>query len=52
MLPGSQLFYDTAGSKDRMLKLYKGHAHDLLNDVGKNGVLADIRAWIEARLRT
>lgn len=47
---GSQLFFDTAGSKDKTLKLYDGHFHDLLNDVGKDAVLADIKAWIEARL--
>ena len=29
---GSQLFYDTAGSTDKTLKLYDGHVHDLLND--------------------
>jgi alpha-beta hydrolase superfamily lysophospholipase len=48
---GSRLFYDTAGSTDKTLKLYEGHAHDLLNDLGKEGVLADIRAWIDARVR-
>ena len=47
---GSQFFYDTAGSKDKTLKLYKGHFHDLLNDVGKEQVLADIQQWITARL--
>ncbi len=47
---GSQLFYDTAGSRDKKLKLYDGHFHDLLNDVGKDEVIADIRAWIDARL--
>lgn len=47
---GSQFFYDTAGSADKTLKLYEGHAHDLLNDYGKEGVIADIQAWIEARL--
>jgi len=47
---GSQLFFDTAGSKDKTLKLYDGHFHDLLNDVGKDGVLADMRTWIEARI--
>jgi acylglycerol lipase len=50
MPAGSQLFYDTAGSKDKTLKLYEGHFHDLLNDVGKDAVLADIKAWIDARL--
>ena len=47
---GSQFFYDTAGSKDKTLKLYEGHVHDLLNDLGKEAVLADIKAWIDARL--
>ncbi|MDO9412670.1 MAG: lysophospholipase [Pseudolabrys sp.] len=47
---GSQFFYDTAGSKDKTLKLYKGHFHDLLNDVGKEGVMADIKAWIANHL--
>ena len=27
---GSQMFYDKAGSTDKTLKLYEGHAHDLL----------------------
>ncbi len=47
---GSQLFHDKAGSRDKTLKLYDGHYHDLLNDLGKEGVLADVVAWIEARL--
>jgi acylglycerol lipase len=47
---GSQMFYDKAGSADKTLKLYEGHAHDLLNDFGKEEVLADIRAWLEARI--
>jgi acylglycerol lipase len=47
---GSQFFFDTAGSKDKTLKLYDGHYHDLLNDVGKEQVMADIKGWIEARL--
>jgi acylglycerol lipase len=32
---GSQFFYDAAGSTDKTLKLYEGHVHDLLNDLGK-----------------
>jgi alpha-beta hydrolase superfamily lysophospholipase len=47
---GSQLFYDSAASRDKTLKLYEGHVHDLLNDVGKEGVLADITAWTVARI--
>lgn len=47
---GSQFFYDTAGAKDKTLKLYEGHFHDLLNDTGKEGVLSDMVNWIEKRL--
>ncbi|HEY7286188.1 MAG TPA: lysophospholipase [Vicinamibacterales bacterium] len=47
---GSQLFYDTVGSADKAIKLYDGHYHDLLNDVGKERVMADITHWIDARV--
>jgi len=47
---GSQFFFDHAGSGDKTLKLYDGHYHDLLNDLGKEEVLGDIRAWLEARV--
>ena len=47
---GSQFFYDTAGSKDKTLKLYEGHYHDLLNDIGKEQAMADIQRWITERL--
>jgi len=47
---GSQMFYDTAASKDKTLKLYEGHFHDLLNDVNKQIVMADIRTWIDKHL--
>jgi alpha-beta hydrolase superfamily lysophospholipase len=49
---GSQCFYDTVGSNDKSLKLYEGHVHDLLNDLGRDAVIADIRWWIEVRLST
>ena len=44
---GSQTFYDTAGSTDKTIELYQGHYHDLLNDIGREEVLADIVAWLE-----
>jgi len=47
---GSQFFYDMAGSRDKTLKLYDGYFHDPLNDIGKEVVMADMTAWIEARL--
>ena len=46
---GSQRFYDRSGSKDKTLKLYEGHFHDLLNDVGREEVMEDITGWIAAR---
>jgi alpha-beta hydrolase superfamily lysophospholipase len=47
---GSQKFYDTAGSTDKTLKLYEGHYHDLLNDLDRETVMADIQSWLDARL--
>src|SRR5262249_35439109 len=47
---GSKRFYETASSKDKTLKLYDGHYHDLLNDVGKETVMGDIQSWIDGRL--
>jgi len=47
---GSQHFFDNAGSTDKTLKLYEGHFHDLLNDVDKEKVMADIAAWIPKHL--
>ena len=47
---GSQQFYEDAGSSDKTLKLYEGHYHDLLNDLGKEQVIADIADWMDARL--
>lgn len=50
MSDGSRMFYEAAGSKDKTLKLYEDHAHDLLNDLGKEVVMADVQQWIDARL--
>ena len=45
---GSQYFYEHAGSADKTLKLYDGHYHDMLNDIGKEQVMADIAGWLAA----
>lgn len=47
---GSEQFFREAGSADKTLKLYDGHYHDLLNDLGREGVIADIAGWIDVRL--
>jgi alpha-beta hydrolase superfamily lysophospholipase len=49
---GSKEFYERAGSRDKTLKLYEGHFHDLLADVGKDQVMQDIQTWIDARVNT
>ena len=46
----AQHFYEQAGSTDKMLKLYEGHYHDLLNDIDKEIVLADIKGWLDAHI--
>lgn len=50
MPAGSQEFYANAGSKDKTLKLYEGHYHDLLNDLGKEQVMGDMLDWIGKHL--
>lgn len=47
---GSRHFYEQAGSSDKTLKLYEGHFHDLLNDIDKEIVMADIQNWINERI--
>ena len=47
---GSQYFYDNVGSRDKTLKLYEGGYHDLLNDIDKELVMADILAWVNERI--
>ncbi len=47
---GSQYFYDHAGSADKTLKLYEGHFHDLLADVDREIVMADILNWLNERV--
>ena len=47
---GSRRFYEHTGSEDRTLTLYEDRVHDPLNDIGKEEVMADILAWIKARV--
>lgn len=50
MPEGSRFFHAEAGSADKTLKIYDGHYHDMLNDLGKEQVMVDIIGWINARL--
>ncbi len=47
---GSRQFHQAAGSADKTLTLYDGHAHDLLNDLGREQVMSDIMGWLDARI--
>src|SRR5215475_1579806 len=47
---GSQYFYDNVGSEDKTLKFYEGGYHDLLNDIDKETVMADILTWVNERV--
>jgi acylglycerol lipase len=44
---GSRQLDDLAISKDKTLKLYEGHYHDLLHDLGNSSVSDDILQWLE-----
>ena len=47
---GSRRFHEQAGSRDKTLKLYEGHVHDLLADTGREQVLTDVVRWMAERL--
>ncbi len=44
---GSRRLYRRAASSDKTLKLYEGFYHEVLNDVGKEQVLADLLKWLD-----
>jgi alpha-beta hydrolase superfamily lysophospholipase len=46
---GSQYFFDNASSRDKTIKFYEGHYHDLLNDLDKEIVMNDILDWLNKR---
>ena len=44
---GSRQLDNVAVSKDKTLKLYEGHYHDLLHDLGNSNVSDDLLQWLE-----
>lgn len=44
---GSRRLYRRAASSDKTLKLYEGFYHEVLNDIGKEQVLADLLKWLD-----
>ena len=50
---GVKLAYENfkkAGMKDVSIKLYKDGRHEMLNEINKAEVYADILAWINSRI--
>jgi alpha-beta hydrolase superfamily lysophospholipase len=47
---GSRILYDQVNSKDKALKLYEGFYHEIFNEPGHEQVLADMEAWLAARI--
>ena len=45
----SNELYSRSGSSDKILKLYEGFYHEVFNEEGKEKVLADLAAWLDAR---
>jgi acylglycerol lipase len=46
----SRTLYEQIGSKDKTLKLYEGLLHEIFNEPEHPQVLADLEAWLKARL--
>ncbi|MFT3796028.1 lysophospholipase [Flavobacterium sp.] len=46
---GSEYFVASLCAKDRQLKLYEGHYHDLINDKYNGFIMKDIIRWIDER---
>lgn len=47
---GSREFFEEASSADKTLKIYDGRYHDLLNDKGREEVMADLIAWLDRQI--
>jgi acylglycerol lipase len=47
---GSKMLYEKAGSKDKTLKAYNGFYHEIFNEPEHDVVLADVDAWLSARV--
>ncbi|MBI4304461.1 MAG: hypothetical protein HY665_09030 [Chloroflexi bacterium] len=42
--------YHEASSADKTLKVYEGYYHEIFNEPGHEHVLADMEAWLAARV--
>jgi lysophospholipase len=46
----TRAFFEHIGSKDKELVVYEGFRHEIMNEVGRERVYADIARWLEARV--
>ena len=46
---GSRQLYELAQSKDKLLKLFAGFKHEIMNEPDQAQVLFDICDWLDAR---
>ncbi len=46
---GSKIFFANLSAEDKELKIYDGFFHEIMNEVEKDRVMADIMNWIGAR---
>ena len=42
--------FRAAGCRDVTVRLYPGGRHEMLNEVNRQEVLADLLSWLDARL--
>ncbi len=47
---GAQMLYDAVSSQDKTLEIYEGFYHEVFNEPGREQVLTDMQAWLDARL--
>lgn len=47
---GSRLLHARIASADKTLKIYDGFYHEIFNDPGKDGVIADMIAWLDTHV--
>jgi len=43
-------FFAAAASTDKTMQVYDGFYHEIFNEIGRERVLGDLAAWLEARL--
>ncbi|MBW2699795.1 MAG: lysophospholipase [Deltaproteobacteria bacterium] len=47
-LDATRKFFSALGSEDKQLEIYSEYFHEIFNEVGRDKVVADLLAWLEA----